>query len=141
MHKTKLDILIVDDTPMNLVLLEQLLKDEEYTIHLAQGGGEALVLVEKTDFAVVLLDIQMPGMDGYETARAIKKTTRGRHTPIIFVTSIFQDEKSVKLGYEAGAVDYSGPWTRSCSGPRSRSSPTCTASASCWRARSPRERA
>jgi diguanylate cyclase (GGDEF)-like protein/PAS domain S-box-containing protein len=104
--KTELKLLIVDDTPMNLVLLEQLLKDSGCDIRLAQGGPEALELVEKNDFSVILLDIQMPEMDGYETAKAIKRIPRARHTPIIFITSIFQDEKSVKLGYEAGAVDY-----------------------------------
>lgn len=106
MNKERLKILIVDDTPMNLVLLEQLLKDCDCTIYPAQSGAEAVQLAKEHDFAVALLDIQMPEMDGYETAKAIKDIRSARYTPIIFVTSIFQDERSVKLGYEVGAVDY-----------------------------------
>lgn len=101
-----LEILIVDDTPMNLVLLEQLLKQDDCKVRMAENGHEAVELVKNHDFALILLDIQMPGMDGYDSCRAIKALDRGRHVPVIFVTSIFQDEASVKLGYEAGAVDY-----------------------------------
>ncbi|MGE4293175.1 MAG: diguanylate cyclase [Desulfovibrio sp.] len=101
-----LEILIVDDTPMNLVLLEQLLKQDDCRVRMAENGHEAVELVRKHAFALILLDIQMPGMDGYDTCRAIKALDSGRHVPVIFVTSIFQDEASVKLGYEAGAVDY-----------------------------------
>lgn len=103
---TLLEILIVDDTPMNLVLLEQLLKQDDCRVRMAENGHEAVELVKNHDFALILLDIQMPGMDGYDTCRAIKALDRGRHAPVIFITSIFQDEASVKLGYEAGAVDY-----------------------------------
>ncbi|MEF2145161.1 MAG: diguanylate cyclase [Desulfovibrionaceae bacterium] len=103
---TPLQILIVDDTPMNLVLLEQLLKQDDYVVRLAESGQEALELVKQQQFALVLLDIQMPGMDGYDTCRALKALENGRHVPVIFITSIFQDEASVKLGYESGAVDY-----------------------------------
>lgn len=101
-----LEVLIVDDTPMNLVLLEQLLKQDDCLVRMAENGHEAVELVRNHDFALILLDIQMPGMDGYDACRAIKALDRGRHVPVIFVTSIFQDEASVKLGYEAGAVDY-----------------------------------
>ncbi|SKA84625.1 PAS domain S-box-containing protein/diguanylate cyclase (GGDEF) domain-containing protein [Paucidesulfovibrio gracilis DSM 16080] len=101
-----LEILIVDDTPMNLVLLEQLLKKHDCVVRMAENGHEAVELVREHDFALILLDIQMPGMDGYDTCRTIKEMDRGRHVPVIFITSIFQDEASVKLGYEAGAVDY-----------------------------------
>jgi diguanylate cyclase (GGDEF)-like protein/PAS domain S-box-containing protein len=103
---TELEVLIVDDTPMNLVLLEQLLKKHDCRVRMAENGHEAVELVRRHDFALVLLDIQMPGMDGYDTCRTIKALDRGRHVPVIFITSIFQDEASVKLGYEAGAVDY-----------------------------------
>ncbi len=106
MIEPRLRILIVDDTFLKLELLERQLEDCECEIHLAQSGAEALELAERIDFVVILLDIQMPKMNGYETARALKKLPNWNHTPIIFVTSICQDEKSMSLGYEAGGVDY-----------------------------------
>lgn len=72
----------------------------------AKSGLEAVELVRNNDFALILLDIQMPGMNGYEAALRIKELDRGRHVPIIFITAIFQDEENVKQGYETGAVDY-----------------------------------
>ena len=63
-------------------------------------------MVKSNDFALILLDIQMPGMNGYEAALKIKELDRGRHVPIIFITAIFQDDDNVKQGYETGAVDY-----------------------------------
>ncbi len=106
MTKPRFRILIVDDTLLNLELLKQQLKGCECEVYFAQSGAEALDLVQQTEFVVIILDIQMPKMDGYETARKLKKLSNWCHTPIIFVTSIFQDEKSVNLGYEVGAVDY-----------------------------------
>ncbi|MES9995723.1 diguanylate cyclase [Desulfovibrio aminophilus] len=101
-----LEILIVDDTPMNLVVLEHMLKRGDIAIRTAQDGQQALEMVAAHDFALILLDVQMPGLNGYDTARAIKESPRGAGVPIIFVTSIFQDPENVRRGYEVGAVDY-----------------------------------
>jgi len=101
-----LEILIVDDTPMNLVVLEHMLKRGDISIRTAQDGQQALEMVAAHDFALILLDVQMPGLNGYDTARAIKESPRGAGVPIIFVTSIFQDPENVRRGYEVGAVDY-----------------------------------
>ena len=106
MPDSPLEILVVDDTPMNLVVLEHMLKRGDLRIYTAQDGQEALELVRDHDFALILLDVQMPGLNGYDTARAIKETPRGAGVPIIFVTSIFQDTENVLRGYEVGAVDY-----------------------------------
>src|SRR5207245_5403921 len=74
---------------------------------LAAGSGkEALRQILKTDFALILLDIRMPEMDGFETATLIRKLKRSRHTPIIFLTAVLEDAQSVFRGYEIGAVDY-----------------------------------
>lgn len=98
-------LLIVDDKPDNLVALEAVLNDE-YDLISANSGAEALEELEKHDVDVILLDIQMPHMDGYETARRIKQIDRLKNIPIIFVTAIFTDNPYIRKGYEAGAVDY-----------------------------------
>lgn len=99
-------LLIVDDSQTNLALLEHMLADHDCEIIQAKSGSEALYLVENNDFALILLDIQMPEMNGYEAASRIKELDRGKHVPIIFITAIFQDDENVKQGYETGAVDY-----------------------------------
>lgn len=99
-------VLIVDDSPTNLALLEHMLRDIGCEVIKAESGMEAVSLVKSYDFALILLDIQMPGMNGYEAAARIKDYERGRHVPIIFITAIFQDEENVRQGYETGAVDY-----------------------------------
>ncbi|QGY41670.1 diguanylate cyclase [Pseudodesulfovibrio cashew] len=99
-------LLIVDDSQTNLALLEHMLGDQDCEVVAADTGAEAVALVAANDFALILLDIQMPGMNGYETASRIKKLERGKHVPIIFITAIFQDEENVRQGYETGAVDY-----------------------------------
>ena len=101
----KANLLLVDDKPSNLIALEALLSGE-YSLLLAHSGQEALDLLEKNEVAVILLDIQMPGMDGFETARRIKKMENGRNVPIIFITAIFTETPFVKQGYQVGAVDY-----------------------------------
>ena len=106
MADSPLEILIVDDTPMNLVVLEHMLKRGDLKIYTARDGQEAIELVREHDFALILLDVQMPGLNGYDTARSIKELPRGAGVPIIFVTSIFQDAENVLRGYEVGAVDY-----------------------------------
>ena len=99
-------ILLVDDRAENLLALESLLEPMGYDLHRAGSGEEALKKVLQRDFAVILLDVQMPGMDGFETAEVIKTRPRSRGTPIIFVTAINKDEEYVFRGYDVGAVDY-----------------------------------
>ncbi|MDZ4677456.1 MAG: response regulator [Oligoflexia bacterium] len=101
------NILLVDDRPENLFVLESVLKEApEYKLFMANSGAEAIELVKITDFALILLDIQMPDMDGYETASNIKLLERGRDVPIVMVTAIFKEDPHVIKGYNAGAIDY-----------------------------------
>ncbi len=102
----KVDILLVDDRPDGLVTIEAVLKDPSYNLIKAGSGREALGYVLNHDFAVILMDVQMPDMDGFETARMIKQRDRSKHVPIIFVTAINKADEFVSLGYEAGAADY-----------------------------------
>ena len=99
-------ILIVDDDSKSLLALQELLQSQTQKVVLAKSGEEALRCVLKQDFAVILLDARMPGVDGFETARLIGERERSRHTPIIFLTGAYEDVHSVFRGYEAGAVDY-----------------------------------
>ena len=98
-------ILIVDDSPDKLVALESILLDLHVDIVKAHSGKEALRRLLAQDFAVVLLDVRMPGMDGFETATLIRERSRTAHTPIIFITA-FGDETHVARGYSLKAVDY-----------------------------------
>ena len=100
------EILLVDDTPDKLLALEAALGDMGETLVRAESGSEALRLVLKRDFAVILLDINMPGMDGFETASLIRQRRSSAHTPIIFITSFSTAEVEVYRGYALGAVDY-----------------------------------
>lgn len=101
------NILLVDDKPANLLALEAVLTNtSNYTIVTAASGSEAIELVKRTDFAAILLDVQMPIMDGYETAAAIKRLERGKGVPIIMVTAIYTEDPHVLKGYEVGAIDY-----------------------------------
>ncbi|HKA42961.1 MAG TPA: response regulator [Burkholderiales bacterium] len=99
-------ILIVDDDGRNLMALQALLEDMGHQLVPAASGGEALRHLLRKEFAAILLDAQMPGMDGFETARLIRQRERLRHTPIIFLTGAYEDSFSMFRGYEAGAVDY-----------------------------------
>jgi PAS domain S-box-containing protein len=99
-------ILMVDDRVENLVALEAILEPLGHDLVRAISGEEALRKVLVEDFAVILLDVQMPGMNGFETAQFIKSRERSRHTPIIFLTAISKEEAYVFEGYSAGAVDY-----------------------------------
>ena len=101
--KTK--ILLVDDRPENLLALEAILEPLDQTLVKAHSGEEALKQILRSDFAVILLDVQMPGLDGFETAALIKERERSRHIPIIFLTAISKDEESIFRGYSVGAVD------------------------------------
>ena len=99
-------ILLVDDKQENLVALEQLLEEPERQLVKAQSGNDALRLLLKHDFAVVLLDVEMPDMGGYEVAELMRSTERTRLVPIIFVTAGDRSEERTFRGYEAGAVDF-----------------------------------
>lgn len=100
------EILIVDDRPENLLALEAILEPLGQKLVRANSGEEALRLMLRQDFAVVLLDVQMPGMNGFETAQIIKSRERTRYIPIIFLTAISKQEEYVFRGYQVGAVDY-----------------------------------
>ena len=99
-------ILIVDDQPANLLALEAILDNPEWIIIRAASGNEALALMLENDFALVILDVQMPEMDGYETAELMRGNKLTRGVPIIFVTAINMEDRHVFRGYESGAVDY-----------------------------------
>lgn len=101
-----IDILIVDDSPDKLLALEAALTDLGQNIIKAESGSEALRLILKREFAVILLDINMPAMDGFETAALIRQRKSSKHTPIIFVTSFSTADVEVYRGYALGAVDY-----------------------------------
>ena len=100
------DILVVDDVPANLVAIEAALEPLSQRIVKATSGAEALGKLLEREFAVVLLDVQMPEMDGYETARWIRSRDKTRHLPIIFVTAHGHDDQSVLRAYKLGAVDF-----------------------------------
>jgi PAS domain S-box-containing protein len=99
-------ILIVDDLPANLLSLRAVLESPTVRVVEARSGIEALKLLLEQDFAVVLLDVHMPGMDGFEVASLLKRRPRSRHTPIIFITALDRDETKVARGYEVGAIDF-----------------------------------
>lgn len=100
------NLLLVDDQRVNLTALEAVLAPLGHNIVKASSGQEALKQILTRDFAVVLLDVQMPDMDGFETAELIKEREKSRHIPIIFITAIHQEEKYAFRGYAAGAVDF-----------------------------------
>ncbi len=98
--------LIVDDLSENLVALQSLLKDENVTVISANSGIEALDLLLQHEFALALIDVQMPGMDGFELAEIMRSTDRTRNIPLIFVTAAGSEMQRVFQGYEKGAVDF-----------------------------------
>ncbi len=99
-------ILMVDDRPENLLALEAVLEPLGHDLVRASSGPEALKQLLHGDFAVILMDVEMPGMDGFETAARIKQREKTRHIPIVFVTARSADSQQMFRGYEAGAVDY-----------------------------------
>src|SRR6266853_3851431 len=102
----KTNILLVDDLPDKLLALEALLDTLDQNLVQARSGKDALRQLLKQDFAVILLDVSMPSMDGFETAALIRQRPKSEHTPIIFVTSIGNSENHISRGYSLGAVDY-----------------------------------
>jgi signal transduction histidine kinase len=103
---TQAKILVVDDEPKSLYALQELLSALGQQLMVAQSGEEALKLALKHDFAVILLDVRMPGIDGFETAKMIRGRERSRQTPIIFLTAQADEMNSMFRGYAVGAVDY-----------------------------------
>jgi len=102
----EVNVLAVDDQPANLLALEAVLADLKANLVHATSGAEALGHLLQKDFAVILMDVKMPGMDGFETAQLIRQRSRCRHTPIIFLTAWETDDEEMLHGYALGAVDY-----------------------------------
>ena len=99
-------ILMVDDQPANLVSLDAILEAEGRVLLKATSGPEALKILLREDVSLVLLDVQMPGMDGFEVAELMRQRKDTQSIPIIFVTAISKEDKYVFRGYQVGAVDY-----------------------------------
>jgi serine phosphatase RsbU (regulator of sigma subunit) len=102
----RVSVLVVDDQPANLLALEAVLADLPVDLVKAGSGFEALRCLLEGDFALILMDVKMPGMDGFETAELIRRRKRCRHTPIIFLTAVETADAQVFKGYALGAVDY-----------------------------------
>jgi len=99
-------VLLVDDNPANLVAMSAAIDGMDVVVITAGSGEEALRCLLRYEFAVILMDIQMPGMDGFETAEIIRQRRRTGDTPIIFITAISQADTHMARGYALGAVDY-----------------------------------
>lgn len=104
--ESRVNILLVDDQPANLVALEAMLQGLNQNLVKASSGREALKWLLTHEFAVVLLDVKMPDMDGFETATLIRERDKSRHTPIIFLTAADKSQTQAVRGYAVGAVDY-----------------------------------
>ncbi len=104
--RSLINILLVDDREENLISLESLLENEERNILKASSGNDALKIALENDIAVMLLDVQMPDMDGFEVARLLKDNSRTNEISILFVTALSKDEKYTMQGFQEGAVDY-----------------------------------
>src|SRR5690348_17079503 len=105
-EEEKVNVLLVDDQPARLLSYESILGDLGQNLIRAYSGVEALQQLLRGDFAVILLDVSMPGMDGFETASMIHEHPRYENTPIIFVTGVHVSELDRLKGYKLGAVDY-----------------------------------
>jgi CheY-like chemotaxis protein len=102
----RMHVLAVDDIPANLIALEAVL-GRDHALIMANSGAEAISTLEKRDdIDIILMDLQMPKMDGFETAVRIRKMERCRDIPIIFITAVYKEDPLIRKGYEAGAVDY-----------------------------------
>ncbi|MFD1849087.1 EAL domain-containing protein [Oceanobacillus bengalensis] len=102
----KINILLVDDRPENLLAIEAIIEKEEYNLVKASSGEEALKFLLKNTFAVILLDVQMPGMDGFSTAKIIKAREKTKNIPILFITANNLESEHIFMGYSVGAIDY-----------------------------------
>src|SRR5262245_19434237 len=102
----RVNILLVDDEPRNLMVLESILESPTYQLLRAQSADEALLALMAAEIAVIVLDIRMPGMNGFELAQMIKRRPKTASIPIIFLTAHYSEDRHVLEGYETGAVDY-----------------------------------
>src|SRR5437764_12992027 len=100
------NVLLVDDQPSNLLALEAILGDLPLNLVKTTSGEEALRRLLQQDFALILMDVRMPGLDGFETAELIRQRARSQTTPIIFLTPFEKDNPQIFKGYSLGAVDY-----------------------------------
>ncbi|WP_252502103.1 EAL domain-containing protein [Sporosarcina sp. Marseille-Q4943] len=105
-NEGKINILLVDDRPENLVAIEAIIEKDEYNLIKASSGEEALKCLLKDRFALILLDVQMPGMDGFTTAKIIKAREKTKHIPILFITANNMESEHIFMGYSVGAIDY-----------------------------------
>ncbi|MFO0676326.1 MAG: response regulator [Polyangiaceae bacterium] len=105
-HDPIVSVLVVDDTPSNLLAVSAVLRPLGVRVVEAHSGPEALEHVARESFAVALLDVQMPGMDGFEVAKRLRGLENGREMPVIFVTAIHREDGYSKRGYDVGAADY-----------------------------------
>jgi signal transduction histidine kinase/PleD family two-component response regulator len=108
LQQPRADILIVDDRQDKLLIYQTILDELEQNLFTARSGEQALKQVLEREFAVILLDVNMPGMSGFETAALIRKRNRSAHVPIIFITADYSDDSRLARGYALGAVDYIG---------------------------------
>lgn len=100
------NILLVDDKPENLLALESILESPHLDLFKARSGDEALALLLEHDFSLVLLDVRMPDMDGFETAELMRGIEKTKHIPVIFLTAMSQEDKQNFKKFAPGAVDY-----------------------------------
>ncbi|MFD2933755.1 hybrid sensor histidine kinase/response regulator [Spirosoma flavum] len=99
-------ILLVDDRPENILPLKKILELHSFSVDTAESGEEALKKILKTDYSVIILDVQMPDMDGYEVANAIAGFSKAKDTSIIFLSAVNTDKKFITKGYTSGGIDY-----------------------------------
>lgn len=106
LRKIEAKVLIVDDLPENLLALRSLIQSEDRTVFQASSADEALSLLLEHEFALAILDVKMPGMNGFELAELMRGTEKTKHIPIIFVSAVGRDMDYAFRGYESGAVDF-----------------------------------
>ena len=106
LRKIEAKLLIVDDLPENLLALHKLIQDDERTVYQAANADQALSLLLEHEFALAILDVQMPGMNGFELAELMRGTEKTKHIPIIFVSAAGRELNYAFKGYESGAVDF-----------------------------------
>ena len=102
----KINVLAVDDKPANLLAIEAVLGGECQVVRAGSGAEAIAVLRSRRDIDIILMDVQMPGLDGFETASRIKQIERARDIPIVFITAIYKDDPYVRKGYAVGGIDY-----------------------------------
>ena len=106
LRKIEAKVLIVDDLPENLLALRSLIQSEDRMVFEANSADDALSLLLEHEFALAILDVKMPGMNGFELAELMRGTEKTKHIPIIFVSAVGRDMDYAFRGYESGAVDF-----------------------------------